>query len=413
MKKNSIETAPQGTYCSGCAACISVCPKEAIQLVLNTAGFYEAKIDQKNCIDCGKCRSVCLRFDKVQGTTLYEADHFAMQSTDKNVVKSCSSGGLAHELSTWAIENNYTVVGCIYDKEIGKACHVSVNNKKDLDRLKGSKYLQSNASNAFIEVIKNSKKDKNHHYMVLGTPCQIAGMARASQMAGVREQLILVEIFCHGVSSYHLWDKQLEKIEKKLDGKPENVQFRYKKDEWHSYCMKAEKDGKVWYGQREKEEFWHVYFENVLLNDACMVCEARKENSLADIRLGDYWGPRFEQHTDGISGVFPLTSVGKEVIQQLYQKGRVKKFTAGDASEMLDAQNMKGYERDEKHNFAMQQLAQGEEISSIISRYRKKQSSKQKIKRIMLWMSGYIPDGIRIKLKKKRSSRNMRKAMKE
>lgn len=401
----SIKHAPEGTFCSGCSACISVCPKKAISLQLNRAGFYEAVLDEALCINCGKCQKVCSRYQEMKGVSLHEAEHLAMQSQEREIVKTCSSGGLAYELALQAVENNEVVIGCIYNCENQKAEHICVENKEDLELLKGSKYVQSNAANAFRAAAEQAIKDKETRFTVFGTPCQIAGFARTAEQLGFRDRTLLVEIFCHGVPSYHVWDMQLEEIRKKLGGNPTDVQFRYKKDDWHSYCIKAERDGKVWYGTREKAEFWHVFFENVLLNDACMVCKERREESLADIRLGDYWGHRFEKHSDGVSAVFALNEKGEEAVQGLKNSHRLINLESGTSEEMLRAQNMSGYARDKKHKDAVNALESGSNVKDAIRIYRKQFTVKQKIKRFLLAMSSLLPADMRARLRKKNSSR--------
>lgn len=396
----NVNEALRETYCSGCSACISICPVKAIQLILNKAGFYEAVVDEEKCVHCGRCKKICSRFGHVIGMSMYEAEHYAMQSSNPSTVKSCSSGGIAYELSKMALSEGKHVVGCIYDSVLEKARHVCVDEQRNLEKLKGSKYLQSDNSKIFSEIIEKTTNNKNETYMVFGTPCQIAGLARVSEDCGVRKQLLLVEIFCHGVPSYHVWDIQLDKIKKILEGNPQNINFRYKKDDWHSYCIRAEKGKKVWYGIREREEFWHVFFENVLLNDACIVCKERKENSLADIRLGDYWGDRFEKYSDGVSAVFAMTEEGKQAINKLIEKKNVKILEAGNAKEMLEVQNMDGYKYDQKHIDAMKILKTTGQASEAIKMYRQMSSIRQKLKRQVIKTSAYLPENLKLKLKK-------------
>lgn len=406
----SIRNAPEKTFCSGCSACVSICPQEAIFLKLNNKGFYEAVLEKDLCIGCGKCTEVCNRFQKTSGNSLYEAQHLAMQSSRKETVRTCSSGGIAYELGVYAINSNKMVVGCVYNNSTNKAEHRCIESLDELEGVKGSKYIQSNPSEAFKTIVKIAEAERKKEFIVFGTPCQISGFAKVAEKLGFRERVLLVEIFCHGISSYKIWDKQLLKIEQKLGGKPENVFFRYKKNDWHSYCIKAEKNGKIWYGIREKAEFWHVFFENVLLNDACMNCKERKENSLADIRVGDYWGHRFEKNKEGVSAVFALTEKGIAVLGEILEKDAVVQLEAGTAKEMLFAQNMSGYEIDEKHQEAMRLLDSGEDVDQIIRDYRKKITNTQKLKRILLLFSSFLPDGIRIYLRKRNSSRYTRQS---
>ena len=36
--------------CTGCQACYSICPKQAIEMKINREGFYYPKIDEDKCI---------------------------------------------------------------------------------------------------------------------------------------------------------------------------------------------------------------------------------------------------------------------------------------------------------------------------------------------------------------------------
>lgn len=45
--------------CCGCSACFAACPKNAISMKPNRHGFMYPNIDEKFCIRCGMCVSVC------------------------------------------------------------------------------------------------------------------------------------------------------------------------------------------------------------------------------------------------------------------------------------------------------------------------------------------------------------------
>lgn len=394
--------------CSGCGGCAAVCPKGAIRLELDKKGFYRAVVQEENCIDCGLCRKVCHRFSqRKDGVSLYDAKLYALQSSASGTVQKCSSGGIAHELAVQMLSDGGKAAGAVYDLNKNGVCHEIISEAAEGSRLDGSKYLQSNPETAFTEVLREA-----HHtqYAVFGTPCQIAALAAAAELRGVRERLLLVEIFCHGVPSYKLWEKTLKKVEKKLGtAQFEDVQFRYKKDDWHSYCLKITGKGKSYYGKRETELFWQVFFENVLLGDACQICQARRTESWADIRLGDYWGSRFQQRSDGVSAVFACTPRGENAIESLLAEGRVTALAASDAAEMLAAQNMEGYHHQKLHEEAMTVLEE-QGLDAAVSYYRSRQSGKQKLKRMLLRVSALIPDPIRAKLRKANSSRLLRKS---
>lgn len=397
--------------CSACGACAAICPTEAIQLKIDSAGFFTAIVQEESCIQCGLCRKVCSRFEEAKGRiSLYDAKLYALQSSNMDTVQKCSSGGAAHELAAMAVRKKYKVVGVVYDEDTDHAIHEVIGSAKDIQRLDGSKYLQSNPSRAFRKAVLEAQENKENCFFVFGTPCQIAGLDRVLRQHKIRNQFLLTEIFCHGVPSYRLWEESCKKIKKRLNTDMfDSVLFRYKKNDWHSYCLKVTAGGKVYYGARETELFWQVFFENILLGDACYECNARKDFSSADLRIGDYWGARFQNHTDGVSAVYACTEQGEKVIEELVKEKRFQVLQEGDASDMLAAQNMAGYTQKRLHNEAMKALRENGDIDAAVRYYRKRMPVKQKVKRILLEISAVIPDGIRAKLRKANSSRLLKR----
>lgn len=401
---NDLNPAP----CSGCGGCAAGCPTGAIRLQLDEKGFYRAVVQEDRCTGCGLCQKVCHRFtEQKKGVSLYDAKLYALQSADSKTVCQCSSGGIAHELAEQVVRGGGKAVGAVYDLTGNRVRHEIITDPEWISLLDGSKYLQSNPETAFRAVL----QEVEHTFCaVFGTPCQISALAAAAEIQGVRDRLLLVEIFCHGVPSYLLWEETLKKAKKKMGtDRFQDVRFRYKKDDWHSYCLKLTANGKTYYGKRETELFWQVFFENVLLGDACQVCQARRSESRADIRLGDYWGSRFQHRSDGVSAVFACTKQGRDAVEQLIADGKAVELEASDAAEMLAAQNMDGYHHQKLHAEAMEILAV-KGIGPAVAYYRSQQSGKQKLKRTLLRLSALIPDPLRAKLRKVNSSRLLRKS---
>ena len=150
--------------------------------------------------------------------------------------------------------------------------------------------------------------------------------------------------------------------------------------------------------------FWQVFFENTLLGDACYDCEMRKTKSLADLRLGDYWGRRFQERSDGVSAVFALTDRGEQAIRDL----QLRSLESGTPDEMLLAQNMDGYQDRELHSSAMAVLRREKDILAAVKYYRAREGKKQTLKRALLQASMILPDEMRAKLRKANSSRKLK-----
>lgn len=49
----------ENSLCSGCGACVDICPVEAITLGQDIDGFYKPQINTDRCVDCGKCYKLC------------------------------------------------------------------------------------------------------------------------------------------------------------------------------------------------------------------------------------------------------------------------------------------------------------------------------------------------------------------
>ena len=177
--------------CSGCSACFIVCPVGAIEYKLNDDGFYEAFVDNEKCVNCGKCKKVCTKFDdelekanNIENGVIYSA-----QSNDENVIKTCTSGGIAYEIAKYGIENGYSIVGVVYNYSENKAQTIIAKTIKDLDAIKGSKYIQSDVHKAFKDVIKEAKEDEDKKYIIFGTPCQIAGIKKVIEIEKINNDI--------------------------------------------------------------------------------------------------------------------------------------------------------------------------------------------------------------------------------
>lgn len=45
--------------CCGCTACYSICPKEAISMIVDDEGFEYPQINEDKCVRCYMCLKVC------------------------------------------------------------------------------------------------------------------------------------------------------------------------------------------------------------------------------------------------------------------------------------------------------------------------------------------------------------------
>lgn len=295
--------------CTGCGVCANICPQKCISIERNQFGFYEYKIDHSKCIKCGMCLKVCgqannLKINKIKDNILYSA-----YSTDNNLLTGSTSGGICTTIAYEGIKNNQNIIGCQYDYNKNEAILNLATNKEEFDKMRGSKYIQANPNGIY----ENLKKIDNG--VIIGTPCQIASVDLFLKTLKKREKFLLVDFICHGVPSYKLWDKYIKKYENVKE-----VLFRDKKISWKKkYIYILYGNNKIHSAEELKDSFYHFFTVGNVYNDCCYECKYR-DSSMADIRVGDYWGPKFDKNNKGVSMVIPFTEKGKNKIKELEER---------------------------------------------------------------------------------------------
>lgn len=321
--------------CCGCGVCSTVCKRNAIDIGRNDKGFLEASIDQGKCVHCGMCKKVC-PYNGERSVKINKTKHKLFMAVSKNddVLNRSSSGGIGYELSKVLCEDEYDVIGCIYDRNTQEAVHKRIL-AKEMDRLhifQGSKYIQSNSMETMKEVINESQKA-----VIFGTPCQIAGVDKVLKLRNRRDGFVLVDLICHGVPSQKLWDKYIKegsfKYGYEIDA---TVNFRDKTKGWREKYIQIQGNKKN-YSRCDKKDLFYRFFEiGHCYAEVCYEC-AYRTGSQADIRIGDYWGPRYKRDKKGVSMVIAMTNKGEEILNKLKNLNRVE-LQQMDCSEYWDTQ---------------------------------------------------------------------------
>ena len=347
--------------CTGCGVCRAVCPAGAISLKVDAEGFWTAVLNKAQCIGCRKCLCVCPKIEQnfPASASFDSLPLYALHSQDPAEQASSSSGAIAAEITKWAFANGYKAAGVIYNYQRQCAETVIAETPAEAVAFKGSKYLQSDSAAAFEQILK--RKDK---LVVFGTPCQIAALHLAAQAAGRRNELVLVDFFCHGVPSYGLWKAFLEQQPAPV----KQIHFRSKRRGWHSYTMEIN-------GQtipQAQNPFYALFFSDLLLGRACYACASRKSFAFADIRLGDFWGSPFDLREDGISAVCAISAKGREIISALMAQ---KQLVALPANHTVCQRAQAAFRdtplRSDRRDFYLRRLAQKTPLTQLWAQYQR------------------------------------------
>ncbi|MCQ2387257.1 MAG: Coenzyme F420 hydrogenase/dehydrogenase, beta subunit C-terminal domain [Clostridia bacterium] len=300
--------------CCGCSACYSVCANKCITMVQDEEGFLYPKVSVEKCSNCGLCEKVC-PFNITSNEKNNKPQAFAVKNKNEEVRLNSSSGGVFAVLANYVLNNCGVVYGVAMDNDCKSALHIRVDNKNDLPKLFGSKYLQSNINNAFMQV----REDLRNEKLVLfsGTPCQINGLRLFLNKD--YKNLLLVDIICHGVPSPLVWEKYCEYIEEKYNSKIINVNFRKKKINF-TKKIPSKKQYKIQYLSPSEDPYLKIFLRNYSLRLSCYNCNAKKTESMSDFTIADFWGlnnvaPNM-QDNKGVSLVLINSEKGKEIFEK-------------------------------------------------------------------------------------------------
>lgn len=335
---------PASRSCTGCGACSAACPHEAIRMTMGDKGFFVPMVDEEKCVDCGLCQKVCYRFQEVGRTTAAIAHNAVLgaHSTRQAVQAGTTSGGIAYEIACWGLEHGYHILGTVYELAAGRARAVLVRSLKELPALTGSKYLQSATAEAFSQLLAEAKQDAGQKYICIGTPCQIYGLRRLLDVRRLTNEVLYVDLFCHGVPSYLVWQPYLKEKERRL-GTMTAVNFRSKRNGWHQYTIELRGQRGTYWQFAYKDRFYRYFFDNIALNTSCYTCLLRQGRVAADLRLGDFLGGAYEGREDGVSAVLLVSDRGRRLMETLQHDGRITVDREWPAEACLRSQSTHPY----------------------------------------------------------------------
>lgn len=271
-----------GEDCTGCGACFNKCPTNAIKIKENEEGFLRPFISKEKCVECKLCRSVCpaLGYKKNNSST---PDCYAAIAEDE-IRKDSSSGGIFTLLAEEYIDNGGYVCGAAYEKaDVVK--HNIVDNKSDLKKLKGSKYVQSDTNDVFKQIKTLLLQGKK--VMFTGCPCQVAGLQKFLEVP--YENLLTVDLVCHGVPSRKLLSKYLKDCFS--DKTIKEIRFRNKENGYNCTNAIVEfTDGTSENVSIKNDSYQKAFHKAIAYSDACYNCQYASLPRIADVTIGDFWG---------------------------------------------------------------------------------------------------------------------------
>lgn len=317
---------------------------------------------------------------------------YACYNKDKDVRLSSSSGAVFSSLAEYVLNKSGIVYGVAMSEDCYSAEFIGVTDSEGLTKLRGSKYLQAKVGNTF----KSVKKELQAGKLVLftGTGCQVNGLK--TFLGKDYDNLICMDVICHGAPSPALWREYARDQEKKMGGKLKGINFRCKDDSWVDFGMKEvlsnipEDSVKKFYISKDKDPYMQMFLRDYCLRPSCYECMVKKEK-MSDLTVADFWGikdvaPEMNNGL-GTSLVLIRTKKGQEIFNYISCEMKLKEVTyeagvKGNPAEYKSCVRPSQRDTffDDMHTMSFEEL-EGKYATPI--KYSLKTRAKRKTKKIM------------------------------
>lgn len=348
--------------CSGCTGCMNICGHDSISMPIDNEGFAYPIVNLETCTDCKLCEDVCPVISTAAISKASEYDLYACNYNDQQVQLASSSGGAFTAIADYVLKQNGVVYGAAYSAK-DEVTHIKVDEKVRIQKLRGSKYIQSKLDYTFTEIRKILRSGQL--VLFTGTPCQVAGLL--TFLRRKYENLITCDFICFGVGSPKLFTKYIEHLEHKYNLEVASYNFRSKNAGWKDYGQTGSSvkftDGTI----REitpiyNNSYMLGYSNATILRPICYECPFKLDNNnVSDFKLADFWGVKKvapNAYSDkGTSMLFVNTPVAKQIFSSINHN---LSYEAVDINDVLVYQPMlnKSKPKPENRNQLMENLDQ-------------------------------------------------------
>lgn len=321
--------------CTGCSACLNACTHSAITMTADAEGFLTPNINNNKCVECKLCEKVCPVINPMLDKGFTNPKTYAIWSEPDRRIS--SSGGAFSAFARHILAQDGVVFGAAFDKNL-HCKHIEIQNIDDLAALRGSKYVQSEIGNTFVQV-KNHLR-ANRKVLFCGTPCQVAGLKNFLRKP--YPNLLTLDLICHGVPSDTVFHGYLQKVSSRFTSNINSYEFR-DRDGW-GFAPSVSVCGKIRRIYGIDALYMEAFNASAIFRKCCYQCPYSSIPRVGDCTLGDFWGigrygkPFKHDTMKGVSLVLTNTEKGETVIHQL-KDCYIEERTLGEA--LVENHNLK------------------------------------------------------------------------
>ena len=300
--------------CTGCMACLNVCPKKAISCIENEYGFIVPSVNKDLCINCGLCEKTCVLNNEIDSGSLINKT-IALVHDNKDVLQKSTSGGAFTALSDVILNKNGAIVGAYMDENFS-IYHILTFEASVRDKMRGSKYVQSNIKLTYQEIKK--QLEAGTYVLFVGAPCQAHALRQFLKKD--YDTLYVVDLLCHGVPSNKMFKEHISYISFLEKYKIIDYRFRTKRFNRRNSIQeyKLENSNKF-VTSIDAQEYAAFFRQSLSLRPSCRYCRYRCSHRFGDVTIGDYWGQTepLKNGKKGVSLVCINTQKGQKLIDSI------------------------------------------------------------------------------------------------
>lgn len=314
--------------CCGCGACQQICPKNCITMESDKEGFIYPSIDTSKCVDCGICERVCPinKTSNCDSELLQKPVAYGGFHSNESILKSSSSGGFFSLIAEDILAENGAVYGCALNSD-NVATHIRIDKTEDLEKLRGSKYVQSDTCAIFDKIVTDLMEGRR--VLFTGTPCQCASVKSyiIVKNKDLLENLFLCDFICHGVPSPAVFKAYIDTIETENNSKVKVFRFRNKDHGWNPSGLQLGTYIETESGAVERnypainDYYMNGFLDDLFLRPSCYECSFKElPKDYSDITFADFWGVNKAKKTIYNNKGTSLVLVNSEKGQKLFDK---------------------------------------------------------------------------------------------
>lgn len=303
----------ENELCTGCGACVVVCPTKALQLVTNVKGELYSEIDADKCIKCNKCRKICPQNVTIKSNMPRKA--FVAWSQEKSIRQEAASGGVASALYKYFASQKVKFAGVKIDENMEAVFKVG-SSLEDICDFRGSKYVFSNLFLIISEIMDLIKKKEK--VLFIGLPCQVAALKKITNFS---EFLVCIDIVCHGVCSSKYLKEHIKAVAKEKT--VSKILFRDPQYGTNNFVFSLfEGDKRIYKKGVDKSDVYQLAYHKALsYRENCYNCRYAKNERISDITIGDYQGlgtaSNYKGERNDVSLVLCNTERGEKLLENL------------------------------------------------------------------------------------------------